>query len=137
LARGAIAGRDSGAGAGQQDVCTANFVGHQMPIPDPHVSTRGARRTKTGSPAIALRNLDHKSIAIHLVINGRERVVRGVGNFGLDARLGGILRVTCSDSRGNFDLLLSEKDWKGQVKPGESLGCDYLVQISSHDAATS
>jgi hypothetical protein len=108
-----------------------------MPIPDPHVSKRGARRTKIGSSVIALRSLDHKSIAIHLVINGRERVVRGVGTFGLDARLGGVLRVTCSDSKGNFDLLLSEKDWKGQVKPGESIGCDYLLQISSFDSATS
>jgi hypothetical protein len=108
-----------------------------MPIPDPHISQRGTRRIKTGSSAIALRSLDHKSIAVHLVINGRERVVRGVGTFGLDARLGGVLRVSCSDTKGNFDLLLSEKDWKGQVKPGESLGCDYLVQISSVDAATS
>jgi hypothetical protein len=107
-----------------------------MPIPDPHVSKRGARRTKTGSSAIALRSLDHKSIAVHLVINGRERVVRGVGNFGLDARLGGILRVSCTDTKGDFDLLLSEKDWKGQVKPGESLGCDYLVRISSLGSAT-
>src|SRR6478735_1226298 len=108
-----------------------------MPIPDPHVSKRGARRTKTGSSPIALRNLDHKSIAIHLVVNGRERVVRGVGTFGLDARLGGVLHVNCSDPKGNFDLLLSEKDWKGQVQPGESLGCDYLVQIASLDTAAS
>jgi hypothetical protein len=108
-----------------------------MPIPDPHVSKRGTRRTKTASSAVALRSLDHKSIAVHLVINGRERVVRGLGTFGLDARLGGVLHVTCSDTKGNFDLLLSEKDWKGQVMPGESLGCDYLVQISSLDSATS
>lgn len=108
-----------------------------MAIPDPHVSKRGTRRRKAGSSPIALRSLDHKSIAVHLVINGRERVLRGIGNFGLDSRLGGILRVTCSDSKGNFDLLLSEQDWKGQVKPGESLGCDYLVRIDSPTSAAS
>jgi hypothetical protein len=94
-------------------------------------------RRSAGTSAVTLRTLDHKKIAIHLVINGRERVLRGVGTFGLDARLGGILRVTCSDTKGTFDLLLSEKDWKGQVKSGDSLGCDYLVQISSGDLAAS
>jgi hypothetical protein len=108
-----------------------------MPIPGPHVSKRGTRRLKTTSSPVALRSLDHKSIAVHLVINGRERVLRGTGTFGLDARLGGVLRVTCSDTKGNFDLLLSEKDWKGQVKPGESLGCDYLVRIDPLSATTS
>lgn len=107
----------------------------EMPIPDPNVARRGARRTTSRSAEVPLRTLDHKTIAVHLVINGRERVLRGVGTFGLDTRLGGILRVTCSDAKGGFDLLFSEKDWKGQIRPGDSLGCDYLVQISSADSS--
>lgn len=106
-----------------------------MAIPDPHVSKRGTRRRKAESSPVALRSLDHKSIAVHLVINGRERVLKGVGAFGLDARLGGVLHVTCSDTKGNFELLISENDWKGQVQPGESLGCDYLVRIDSPHSA--
>ena len=65
-----------------------------------------------------------------MVINGNERLVKGVGAFGLDAKLGGVLRIECSDATGGFDLLICESDWKGQIKPGAAFGCEYFLYLS-------
>ena len=65
-----------------------------------------------------------------MVINGNERLVKGVGAFGLDAKLGGVLRIECADATGGFDLLICERDWKGQIKPGIAFGCEYFLYLS-------
>jgi hypothetical protein len=102
------------------------------PKPDPDGGgKKRARRRKLGTTAGAdLRDLDHQKVAVHLVIKGRERVVRGLGTYGLDARLGGVLRIHCADDSGNFEILIREKAWKGEIKSGAAFGCDYVVALA-------
>ena len=91
------------------------------------------KQAKTANMAaqktIGLRSLDGKKIAVHLVVNGKERLVHGVGAFGLDARLGGVLRVQCNSIEDDFELLICENEWQGLIKPGEAFGCDYVLRL--------
>ena len=76
-----------------------------------------------------LASLDQRTIAVHLVIQGRERLLRGRGLYESDAHLGSILRVQIADPSGDFELVLHEDQWKGHVRSGEAAGCDYSVHI--------
>src|SRR5262245_29247163 len=94
-----------------------------MHRPESDGGKKRIRRSKTDTTArVGLRDLDHKKVAVHLVINGHERVVRGLGTYGLDARLGGVLRIHCSDEGGSFEILIREKEWQGEIKPGTAFG---------------
>ena len=86
--------------------------------------------TMAAQKTISLRSLDGKKIAVHLVVNGKERLVQGVGAFGLDTRLGGVLRIECSATDDeDLELLICESEWQGQIKPGEAFGCDYVIRL--------
>lgn len=79
--------------------------------------------------APALAALDQRRIAIHLVAQGRERVLRGIGAYGSDPSLGGVLRVAIRDEAGPYDLLFVDGQWRGRIESGEALGCDYLMHV--------
>ena len=81
-------------------------------------------------PALKLHALDQRKIAVHLVIDGRERVVRGKGTYGPDAKLGSVLRIDCADANGGFEVLIRESEWNGDIQPGVAFGCDYVVRLS-------
>jgi hypothetical protein len=103
-----------------------------MPKQDPDFGRkRKVRRRRVGTtPGPGLRNLDHRTVGVHLVVKGRERVVRGLGTYGLDAKLGGVLRIHCHDDSGSFEILIREKEWKGEIKSGAALGCDFIVTLT-------
>ena len=104
---------------------------YKMASSDPQSKRKNRRRARVGAAeALTLRALDQRRIAVQLVINGNERLVKGVGEFGLDAKLGGVLRIECADAKGGFELLIRESDWNGQIKPGTPFGCDYFVYLS-------
>jgi hypothetical protein len=103
----------------------------KMASSDPQSKRKSQRRARvSAADRLTLRSLDQRKIAVQLVINGSERLVKGVGSFGLDAKLGGVLRIECTDANGSFDLLIRENDWNGQIKPGTPFGCDYFVYLS-------
>jgi hypothetical protein len=64
------------------------------------------------------------------VINGCERLVRGFGTFKRDRKLGGMLRIDCADPSGNFEILIRESVWMGEVKQGGAFECDYVIHLS-------
>ena len=103
-----------------------------MPKRDPDFGRKKkARRQRIGAtPGLVLKDLDHRKVAVHLVIRGRERVVQGVATFGLDARLGGVLRIHSGDDKGHYEILIREKEWNGEIKPGAAFGCDYVVTLT-------
>jgi hypothetical protein len=90
-------------------------------------------RDKGSDTAVAavtdLSPLDQRSIAVHLVAQGRERVLRGVGSYGADPDLGGVLRVAVEDDAGAFELLFVESQWTGTIESGAALGYDYLLRV--------
>ena len=109
-----------------------------MPNPDPHFVRREARRSRASASAgSSLRALDQRKVAVHLVIKGCERLVQGVGTFGLDTKLGGVLRIDCADNNGDFEILIRENDWTGEIKPGGAFGCDYVVRLSLPEKSAS
>src|SRR5690348_11111709 len=97
---------------------------------DRHSVRKEAKSAKVAAAkTIGLRSLDGKKIAIHLVVSGKERLVQGVGAFGLDSRLGGVLRVHCTAIDEEFELLICENEWQGEIKSGEAFGCDYVLRL--------
>ena len=104
---------------------------HKMARSDSQSRRKSRRRARLGAAeTLTLRSLDQRTIAIQLVIAGNERLVKGVGAFGLDAKLGGVLRIECADSTGGFEILICERDWQGQIKPGAAFGCEYFLYLS-------
>ena len=102
----------------------------QMSNSDRHSVRKQAISAKVAdAKTTGLRSLDGKKIAIHLVVNGKERFVQGEGAFGLDARLGGVLRVHCTAIDEDFELLICENEWQGEIKSGEAFGCDYVLRL--------
>ncbi|HZN34377.1 MAG TPA: hypothetical protein VFB80_11180 [Pirellulaceae bacterium] len=96
--------------------------------------TKSPRRSRSKSPAgglagITLSELHARRVAIHLVALGREQFIRGQGQFEVDPDLGRVLRVKVKDPDGDFELVVSEAKWNGQVLPGQAVGCDYLLRL--------
>jgi len=86
--------------------------------------------SRTDSKVAGLRALNHRRVAVRLVVGGCERLIRGKGTFELDSQLGGLLRIDCVDASGSFEMLLRENDWSGEIKSGEAFGCDYVVHLA-------
>jgi hypothetical protein len=76
-----------------------------------------------------LAAVDRRTVAAHLVIQGREQLLRGKGVYEDDPDLGGVLRIQVADPSGDFELLLVEDQWTGTLQSGAALGCDYLVRL--------
>ncbi len=85
--------------------------------------------TEIERSSATLRKLNHRKVAVRLVVGDCERLVRGTGTFELDSQLGGMLRIDCADSSGSFEMLLRENDWNGEINSGEAFGCDYVVHL--------
>jgi hypothetical protein len=79
---------------------------------------------------VRLRSLNQRAVAVHLVINGRERVVRGRGAYESESKLGGLLRIDCADDNGKFEVLIREAEFAGEIERGAAFGCDYVVHLT-------
>lgn len=78
---------------------------------------------------IALNALDRRTIAVQMALPDSDRLIFGRGSYQCDEQLGHILRIKlASDDDG--EILLTESVWNGEIVPGESVGCDYLVRLS-------
>jgi hypothetical protein len=84
--------------------------------------------TEPCEPNARLAALDRRKVAVHIHIKGREQLVLGVGDYGEDPDLGGVLRVQPSNSR-EPELLFVEQLWTGTIRRGHALGCDYLIHL--------
>jgi hypothetical protein len=80
--------------------------------------------------AAQLVNLDQRKIAVQLHIQGREQLVFGVGDYQVDPDLGGVLRVQEVGCAAGAELLFLEAQWTGNIRPGNGLGCDFLIHLT-------
>jgi len=78
----------------------------------------------------ALATLDQRKVAVHIHIQGRDKLVVGTGDYGVDPDLGRVLRVQTSDRRNAPELLFVEDRWTGKIHRGHAVGCDFLINLS-------
>lgn len=79
--------------------------------------------------ATRLVSLDQRKVAVQMHIQGREQLVVGIGNYGVDPDLGGVLRVQTSNRKDAPELMFLEDLWTGKIRRGHSLGCDFLIHL--------
>jgi hypothetical protein len=75
-----------------------------------------------------LTALHRRTIAVELGIGGRNQVLLGRGAYELDSVLGNTLRIEFPSSA-DFEFILAEDSWNGQILSGVAYGCDFLIQI--------
>jgi len=89
-----------------------------------------ANQERPGETA-TLAALDRLQVAVHIVVQGREQFVKGRASYVADPDLGNVLRVLVADPSGEFELVVAEAHWDGRILPGQAVGCDYLIRLSS------
>ena len=75
-------------------------------------------------------NLDQRSVAVQIHIQGREQLMFGVGDYQVDPDLGGVLRVQELGCADGAELLFLEAEWTGRIRSGHGLGCDFLIHVA-------
>jgi hypothetical protein len=78
-----------------------------------------------------LRQLDQRTIAVELITQEEKRMLKGVGQFDVGAEMGPCLRIIVSDPAGDFEILLKESQWSGQITLGEQFGCDFALRLDA------
>ena len=79
-----------------------------------------------------LRELDNHSVAVEVAFPDRRCVLKGRGRFEPRGEFGPCLRVSVADPTGDFELLLKENQWSGQILSGEKFHCDFAVQLDAN-----
>ena len=88
-----------------------------------------ASHNRTDSPhGPSLAGMHRRTVAIELALGGRQQVLMGRGVYERDSELGGVLRIELPADAG-CEFVLVENSWSGEVQPGESHGCDFLIRI--------
>jgi hypothetical protein len=70
-----------------------------------------------------------RTIAIGLTSGGGQRILRGRGFYEADPDLGQVLRIRFVGSE-DGEVLISEENFSGELLPGETVGCDYLIRLN-------
>jgi hypothetical protein len=83
-----------------------------------------------------LRELDSHSVAVEVVFPDRRCVLKGRGHFELRGEFGPCLRVNIADPTGDFEILLKQNQWSGQILTGEKFSCDFAVQLDANCLCT-
>ena len=87
-------------------------------------------------PTSKFQRLDQHSIAIELDVNGQSVQLSGIANYERQSDLGAILRVHVVDPAGDFDLILREDTWKGEVISGGKSGSDFRIILAASNLIT-
>jgi hypothetical protein len=79
---------------------------------------------------VPLELLDQKRIAVGLDVSGRHVLLKGVGTLYEDPALGVCLKIGVHDALGDFDVILRESEWNGEVLSEPVPDCDYLISLA-------
>jgi hypothetical protein len=83
-----------------------------------------------------LATLDGATIAVELLHDGQRKVLRGVASYAKDPLLGRVLKVNVHEAWGEFDFVLRESEWDGEISLSTTSGCDYQICLSSNCVCT-
>jgi len=87
-------------------------------------------------PKFRFQRLDQHSIAIELELSGQSVQLRGTANYERQSDLGPILRVHVVDPAGDFDVILREDTWKGEIISGGKSGADFRIILAASNLIT-
>jgi hypothetical protein len=76
-------------------------------------------------------SLDRATIAVELSQNGLKKTLRGTASYGRDPELGSVLKIQVCESWGNFDFVLREDEFAGEITRGVTAGCDYQICLAT------
>ncbi len=77
-----------------------------------------------------LAPLDQRTIAVELSQNGHKKTLRGRASYGQDAELGGILKINIRESWGDFDFILRDDEFDGEIAAGDA-NCDFRIALAT------
>jgi hypothetical protein len=80
--------------------------------------------------ASRLAQLDDRTIAVELSQNGQKKTLRGKGRYGRDPELGGVLTINVRESWGDFDFILRDDEFDGEIVSGPA-GCDFQIFLTA------
>jgi len=80
--------------------------------------------------------LDGSTVAVELIHEGKRRLLRGMAAYCKDPLLGRILKVNVQEEWGDFDFVLRENEWDGEITLGTASGCDYQICVSTNCVCT-
>lgn len=92
-------------------------------------SAAAAALVEEGCGVRGLASLHEQSVAVQILAQGRDHMVRGSGLYEIDPDLGGVLRVRSGPPDEGVELLFVESQWTGHIRSGRSLGCDFLIRV--------
>ena len=87
---------------------------------------RGQRSRRTAGQGLSAYN--GLRVAIVLSCQGQAQAFCGPAEYGTDDALGNVLRIRVDephDDQGGAELILSEREWDGEIRSGEQYGCDF------------
>jgi hypothetical protein len=77
-----------------------------------------------------LAHLHRRSVAVRFGSQGQDRLLRGEGVWENDAQLGAILRIQFPEHPDDGELLVLEREWRGDIESGTPMGCDFLICLT-------
>jgi hypothetical protein len=92
-----------------------------------HLGSHGSQTM----PTTDFRELSNSTIAIELDLNGRSRVLRGVAVYEQLPGTVAVLRIRVSDPAGDFELILDEDRFDGQIlrNQDKQSDCDFRISL--------
>lgn len=75
--------------------------------------------------------LDQATIAVELSQNGVRKTLHGRGVYARDPEMGRVLTIKVHEAWGEFDFVLREDEFDGEITSGGTAGCEYSISLSS------
>jgi hypothetical protein len=94
---------------------------------------RTSRNKKRASPMAVnrLAPLHGARVSVELVRDGQPTILRGVARYGTDPSFGRHLSINVRESWGDFDFILREDEWDGEIAPGGTSDCDFQIRLTA------
>jgi hypothetical protein len=83
-----------------------------------------------------LAKLDKHTIVVEAEIGGRRVELHGTATYEAASDLGAILRIHVADPAGEFDVILQEDRWHGDIRPPHHISSDYRISLTAADLCT-
>lgn len=88
-------------------------------------------------PLQRLSQLHRRTIAVDFAHGDLKRTLRGSALYSQDPDLGSVLTINVNDDLGDFDVVLREEEFDGEILPGTNSGCDFRISLSVGTACSS
>jgi hypothetical protein len=77
-----------------------------------------------------LAPLNHRKISVEVSQNGLKKTLCGTASYGCDPALGGVLTINVRESWGDFDFILRDDEFDGEITAGSG-DCDYQIRLAA------